>query len=115
LGERGITLSGGQKQRAALARAIVAEPAIVILDDATSSVDTETEHRIFAHLQHVLPGRTSIIISHRVASLKECDQIIYLENGRITEQGTHQLLVALGGAYASLYRRQLMEAELEKM
>lgn len=115
LGERGITLSGGQKQRAALARAIVAEPAIVILDDATSSVDTETEHRIFAHLNQVLPGRTSIIISHRVASLKDCDQIIYLENGRIVERGTHQSLIALGGAYTSLYKRQLMEEQLEKM
>lgn len=115
LGERGITLSGGQKQRTALARAIVKQPAIVILDDATSSVDTETEERIFANLEEVLPGRTSIVISHRVSSLKGCTRIVYLAEGRIVEEGTHQELVALGGAYAALYRRQLMEAELEQM
>jgi ATP-binding cassette subfamily B protein len=115
LGERGITLSGGQKQRAALARAIMKNPSIIILDDATSSVDTQTEERIFANLEKVLPGRTSIIISHRVSSLKECDRIIYLDNGRVTEEGTHDSLIAANGAYASLYRRQLMEERLEKM
>ena len=115
LGERGITLSGGQKQRAALARAILKSPAILILDDATSSVDTETEDKIFANLQKVLSGRTSIIISHRVSSLQGCDKIIYLDNGRIVEAGDHESLVARGGAYAALYRRQLMEARLEKM
>ncbi len=115
LGERGITLSGGQKQRTALARAIVKQPAIIILDDATSSVDTETEERIFANLEEVLPGRTSIVISHRVSSLKGCTRIVYLAEGRIAEEGSHQELVALGGAYAALYRRQLMEAELEQM
>ena len=115
LGERGITLSGGQKQRTALARAIMKSPAIIILDDATSSVDTETESRIFSNLDKVLPGRTSIIISHRVSSLQNCDLIVYLDRGRIIERGNHEALVKLDGAYAGLYRRQLMEARLEKM
>ncbi len=115
LGERGITLSGGQKQRTALARAIMKSPSIIILDDATSSVDTETEEQIFANLEKVLPGRTSIIISHRVSSLQNCDKIIYLDGGRIIEQGSHEALVTRGGAYATLYKRQLMEARLEKM
>jgi ATP-binding cassette subfamily B protein len=115
LGERGITLSGGQKQRAALARAIMKLPSIIVLDDATSSVDTETEEQIFTNLETVLPERTSIIISHRVSSLQNCDEIIYLDRGRITEQGSHDALVKEGGAYASLYRRQLMEARLEQM
>jgi ATP-binding cassette subfamily B protein len=115
LGERGITLSGGQKQRTALARAIMKSPAIIILDDATSSVDTETEEQIFANLEKVLPGRTSIIISHRVSSLQSCNQIIYLEEGKIIEQGSHESLVKKGGAYASLYQKQLMEAQLEQM
>lgn len=115
LGERGITLSGGQKQRTALARAIMKSPSVIILDDATSSVDTETEERIFANLEKVLPGRTSIIISHRVSSLQDCDKIVYLEGGRIIEQGSHESLIKLNGAYSALYKRQLMEAQLEKM
>jgi ATP-binding cassette subfamily B protein len=115
LGERGITLSGGQKQRTALARAIMKSPSIIILDDATSSVDTETEEQIFANLEKVLPGRTSIIISHRVSSLQNCDQIVYLKGGRIIEQGSHEALIKRSGAYASLYQRQLMEARLEQM
>lgn len=115
LGERGITLSGGQKQRTALARAIMKDPAILILDDATSSVDTETEEEIFANLEKVLPGRTSIIISHRVSSIQECGHIIYLDGGEIIEQGTHAELIGKNGAYAALYRRQLMEEQLEKM
>ncbi len=115
LGERGITLSGGQKQRTALARAIMKDPSILVLDDATSSVDTETEEAIFANLEKVLPGRTSIIISHRVSSIQECDHIIYLDDGEIIEQGTHAGLIQKNGAYAALYRRQLMEEQLEKM
>jgi ATP-binding cassette subfamily B multidrug efflux pump len=115
LGERGITLSGGQKQRTALARAILKSPSIIILDDATSSVDTETEQQIFENLERVLPGRTSIIISHRVSSLMKCDKIIYLEDGRIIEEGDHNKLISQNGAYAALYRRQLMEASLENM
>ncbi|MEZ5360506.1 MAG: ABC transporter ATP-binding protein [Candidatus Zixiibacteriota bacterium] len=115
LGERGITLSGGQKQRTALARAILKSPSIIILDDATSSVDTETEQEIFTNLERVLPGRTSIIISHRVASLKDCDKIVYLENGEIIEEGSHDELVAKNGAYAALYHRQMMEDKLESM
>jgi len=115
LGERGITLSGGQKQRTALARAIMKSPSIIILDDATSSVDTDTEERIFDNLDKVLPGRTSIIISHRVSSLQQCHRIIYMENGRILEQGSHEQLLKKGGAYAYLYEKQLMEARLEKM
>jgi ATP-binding cassette subfamily B multidrug efflux pump len=115
LGERGITLSGGQKQRTALARAIMKNPAVLILDDATSSVDTETEETIFANLEKVLPGRTSIIISHRVSSIQECDHIVYIDDGRVAEQGTHRELMALNGSYAALYRRQLMEEQLENM
>ena len=115
LGERGITLSGGQKQRTALARAILKSPSIIILDDATSSVDTETEQHIYENLEQVLPGRTSIIISHRVSSLKNCDKIIYLENGRIIEEGNHESLVLKGGAYAALFKRQMMEDQLESM
>jgi len=115
LGERGITLSGGQKQRTALARAIMKNPGILILDDATSSVDTETEETIFTNLETVLPGRTSILISHRVSSIQECGHIIYLDDGEIIEQGTHAELIEMNGAYAALYRRQLMEDQLEKM
>ncbi len=115
LGERGITLSGGQKQRTALARAIMKDPAVLILDDATSSVDTETEETIFANLEKVLPGRTSIIISHRVSSIQESDHIVYIDNGRVAEQGTHGELIARNGSYAALYRRQLMEEQLENM
>ncbi|MCK5127888.1 MAG: ABC transporter ATP-binding protein [candidate division Zixibacteria bacterium] len=115
LGERGITLSGGQKQRAALARAILKSPSIIILDDATSSVDTETEQDIFKNLNEVLPGRTSIIISHRISSLKDCDKIIYLDNGVIAEEGSHEALIAQGGMYALLYKRQMMEDKLENM
>jgi len=115
LGERGITLSGGQKQRTAIARAVLVDPAILILDDATSSVDTETEDEINQRIKQVLHNRTAIIISHRVSSVKEADLIVCLENGAIAERGNHDELLALNGQYAELYRSQLLAMELEKL
>ncbi len=112
VGERGITLSGGQKQRTALARAILADPRILILDDALSAVDTDTEERILRGLRGVMQGRTTILISHRISTVKECDQIIVLHRGAVVEQGTHASLLALQGSYASMYQRQLLEEEL---
>jgi ATP-binding cassette subfamily B protein len=113
IGERGITLSGGQKQRTAIARAILIEPKILILDDATSSVDTQTEDEINNRIKDVLKGRTAIIISHRVSSVKDADTIVYLQDGRIVEKGSHDELIDADGRYAELYRRQLLEKELE--
>ncbi|MEO8214581.1 MAG: ABC transporter ATP-binding protein, partial [Myxococcales bacterium] len=107
VGERGITLSGGQRQRVALARAIATEPRLLILDDSLSSVDAETERAILARLRPILRGRTSIVVSHRVAAVREADQIVVLDGGRIAERGTHQELLATQGVYASLYREQL--------
>ncbi len=115
VGERGITLSGGQKQRTAIARAVLTDPAILILDDATSAVDTETEHQINQQIKKVLHNRTAIIISHRVASVKDADVILYLEEGRIIESGSHEKLLKSDGAYAELYRSQLIEQELEAL
>jgi len=115
VGERGITLSGGQKQRTAIARAIIIDPSILILDDATSSVDTETENEIQNRIKTVLDGRTSIIISHRVSSVKDADVIAYLEKGKIVEQGRHEELMKLNGHYAELYHSQLLEIELEHL
>ncbi len=115
IGERGITLSGGQKQRTAIARALLTDPAVLILDDATSSVDTETEHEINERMRSVLRHRTALIISHRVSAVKEADIILYLEDGRIVEQGSHDELMKLGTNYAELYRSQLLETELEQM
>lgn len=115
VGERGITLSGGQKQRAAIARAILGKPRILIFDDVTSAVDTETEHQINERIKNVLEGRTSIIISHRVSSVKDADLILYLQDGRIIEQGSHDELLRGGGPYAQLYRSQLLEMELEQL
>ena len=112
VGERGITLSGGQKQRAALARAVALDPRILILDDALSAVDTYTEEEILSRLRGVLRQRTSIIVSHRISTVREADQILVLENGRIAERGTHDALVGAGGLYAELYRQQLLEEEL---
>lgn len=112
VGERGITLSGGQKQRTALARAILADPRILILDDALSAVDTDTEERILRGLRVVMRGRTTILISHRISTVKECDQIIVLHHGTVAERGDHASLLALQGFYASMYERQLLEEEL---
>jgi ATP-binding cassette subfamily B protein len=112
VGERGITLSGGQKQRTAIARAVVIDPAILILDDALSSVDTYTEEEILARLKAVMKTRTSIIVSHRVSTVRDADQILVLERGRIVERGSHDELIRLGGLYAALHRKQLLEEEL---
>ena len=113
VGERGITLSGGQRQRVALARALAADPQILILDDSLSSVDAETERAILTKLRPILSGRTSILISHRVAAVKDADQILVLDGGRVAEQGTHAALLASGGVYASLYREQLAQEAVE--
>jgi ATP-binding cassette, subfamily B, multidrug efflux pump len=114
LGERGITLSGGQRQRTSLARAIMRKPRILVLDDAFSSVDTSTEEQILKGLQSVMRERTTILVSHRISTVKGADQIVVLRNGRIIERGTHDELLALGGYYADLYQKQLLEAELER-
>ncbi|HLF19224.1 MAG TPA: ABC transporter ATP-binding protein [Bacteroidota bacterium] len=115
IGERGITLSGGQKQRTSIARAIMREPKILILDDALSSVDTYTEEEILSRLKSFMEGRTSIIISHRISTVKDADLIVVLDKGQIVERGTHDELVARGGIYADLHQKQLLERELESM
>jgi ATP-binding cassette subfamily B protein len=115
IGERGITLSGGQKQRSSIARAIMRNPKILILDDALSAVDTYTEERILHRLREFMKGRTSIIISHRISTVKEADLIVVLQNGEIVERGTHDELVAINGIYADLHQKQLLEQQLEEM
>lgn len=115
VGERGITLSGGQKQRTAIARALLIDPAIVILDDATSAVDTETEDEINERMKHAVAERTTFIISHRISSVKEADVIIYIEGGKIVEKGSHDALLKLDGNYAELYRAQLLAMEIEQL
>jgi ATP-binding cassette subfamily B protein len=112
VGERGITLSGGQKQRTALARAVLTDPAILILDDAMSAVDTYTEEEILLRLRKVMESRTSLIVAHRVSTVRDADLIVVLDNGRIVEQGRHDELVRQGGLYAELNRKQQLEEEL---
>jgi ATP-binding cassette, subfamily B, multidrug efflux pump len=112
VGERGLTLSGGQKQRTAIARAVLREPRILILDDALSSVDTYTEEKILGKLRVVMRGRTSLLVSHRISTVRDADLICVLDEGEIIEQGTHFELIERGGEYAALYERQLLEEEL---
>jgi ATP-binding cassette, subfamily B, multidrug efflux pump len=115
VGERGITLSGGQKQRTAIARALIRNPKILVLDDALSSVDTHTEDKILNHLREVMNGRTTIFISHRVSTVRNADRIAVLHGGRIVELGTHDELLALNGYYTDLYNKQLLEEELAEV
>jgi ATP-binding cassette, subfamily B, multidrug efflux pump len=114
VGERGLTLSGGQKQRTAISRAVIRDPRILILDDALSSVDTYTEEKILRRLTGVMAGRTTILISHRVSTIQNADEIVVLHDGEIVERGTHAQLLALNGHYTDLYNKQLIEEELER-
>jgi len=114
IGERGVTLSGGQKQRIAIARGLVTDPAVIVLDDALSSVDTATEEKIQKELKDALRGKTSIVVSHRISSIRGADQIVVVDEGRIVERGTHAELLGEKGLYASIYERQLLEAEMDE-
>jgi ATP-binding cassette subfamily B protein len=115
LGERGITLSGGQKQRTAIARALIRDPELLILDDSLSAVDTKTEDAILTHLREELKDRTTIMISHRISTIKDADYIYMMEEGQIIESGTHESLIEKDGAYATMYRKQLLEEELAEI
>ena len=115
LGERGITLSGGQKQRTAIARALIKDPKILIFDDSLSAVDTKTEDAILKHLRQELSGRSTIMISHRISTIKDADKIYYVEEGRIAESGTHEDLLAKKGRYTAMYNKQLLEQELAEI
>ncbi|MBK7032560.1 MAG: ABC transporter ATP-binding protein [Ignavibacteria bacterium] len=112
VGERGVTLSGGQKQRTSLARAIASDPSILVLDDSLSAIDADTEERILRGLDDVMKGRTTILISHRISTVKKCNNIIVLQSGTIAEQGSHNELLELGGIYADMYERQQLEQQL---
>jgi ATP-binding cassette subfamily B protein len=113
IGERGVTLSGGQKQRTAIARAVIRQPVILILDDALSSVDTRTEEAVLHGLDRFMRNRTSLVIAHRLSTTRSADCVVVMDRGRIVEQGTHLELVQRGGLYTSMYRRQLLAQELE--
>jgi ATP-binding cassette subfamily B protein len=115
VGERGITLSGGQKQRAAIARALFVRPKILILDDALSSVDTSTEEEILVNLRRVTHGMTTLIVSHRISSIRHADRIYVLDAGTVAEEGNHDELLARGGIYADIHRRQMLSDELARM
>jgi ATP-binding cassette subfamily B protein len=113
VGERGVTLSGGQKQRATLARALLIDPPILVLDDCLSSVDAETEAEILKGLKNVLAGKTCLIVSHRISAVKDADEILVLDDGAVIERGNHQSLLERGGLYAELYQQQQLAEELE--
>jgi len=115
IGERGVRLSGGQKQRTALARAIIKNPPLLILDDAFSSVDVETEEKILSGLKAFMAGRTTLLISHRISTVRGADMIVHLRDGQIVEQGTHDELLARRGAYYQLYQRQQLVREVETL
>ena len=115
VGERGVTLSGGQKQRATLARALLMDPPILILDDCLSSVDAQTEAEILHGLRSILKEKTCLIISHRISAVKEADEILVLDDGKIIDRGNHEQLVARGGLYADLYQQQRLTEELEQI
>jgi ATP-binding cassette subfamily B protein len=112
VGERGVTLSGGQKQRTSLARALIRRPRILIMDDSLSAVDTHTEAKILAHLRRVMVGRTNLIVSHRISTIKDADLIVVLEDGEIVERGKHNELITRGGLYARIYEKQIFEQKL---
>jgi ATP-binding cassette subfamily B multidrug efflux pump len=113
VGERGVTLSGGQKQRATLARALLIDPPVLILDDCLSSVDAQTEAEIVAGIRSILKEKTCLIISHRISAVKEADEILVFDDGKIIERGSHQQLISHGGVYAEIYEQQRLTEELD--